>query len=69
MSEKEGTGEVPRKEQKSGRFLRGSRGRVLTKNAGIFKIMGIGESKEPGGWSWRKHELPADRGQKSHLPE
>ncbi|MDO8670383.1 MAG: hypothetical protein Q7O66_03015 [Dehalococcoidia bacterium] len=31
---------------------------VFTENAGLFKIAGIGKSKQPGGFSWRKHEIP-----------
>ncbi|TAK30115.1 MAG: hypothetical protein EPO21_19810 [Chloroflexota bacterium] len=30
---------------------------VFTSNAGLFKIAGIGKSKKPGGYSWRKHEI------------
>ena len=39
------------------KVTRRPRGKVLTRDAGIFKIVGIGETKEPGGYSWRKHEL------------
>ncbi len=42
--------------------IKGPRGKVLTANAGIFKLMGIAESGVPGGYSWRKHEL-SDCGQ------
>ncbi|MBI2864201.1 MAG: hypothetical protein HYX94_06520 [Chloroflexi bacterium] len=45
------TGDVPRREKKSGTFLRGLRGKVLTKDAGLLKLRGIGASKEPGGYS------------------
>ncbi|MBI2863716.1 MAG: hypothetical protein HYX94_04050 [Chloroflexi bacterium] len=31
---------------------------VFTEKAGLFKIAGIGKSKQPGGFSWRKHEIP-----------
>lgn len=47
----------PQPEGVARKTVKAPRGRVLTRNAGIFKIMGIGESKEPGGFSWRKHEL------------
>ena len=30
---------------------------VFTDKAGLFKIAGIGKSKKPGGFSWRKHEI------------
>lgn len=33
------------------------KGKPLTHKAGIFKIVGIGDSKIPGGFSWRKHDL------------
>lgn len=39
------------------RISKRPRGKVLTRDAGIFKIMGIGESKVADGFSWRKHEL------------
>jgi len=31
---------------------------AFTESAGLFKIAGIGKSKKPGGFSWRKHEIP-----------
>ncbi len=65
--EKQKARKAPRKEKSS--FARNSVGKPLTRDAGIFKIRGIGESKEPGGWSWRKHELPSDCGEKSHPAE
>ncbi|MBI4491308.1 MAG: hypothetical protein HY690_00745 [Chloroflexi bacterium] len=37
--------------------LAASRPRPLRKSDGIFKLIGICESKEEGGFSWRKHEL------------
>ena len=30
---------------------------VFTEKAGLFKIAGIGKSKNRGGFSWRKHEI------------
>ena len=30
---------------------------VFTEKAGLFRIAGIGSSKKPGGFSWRKHEI------------
>lgn len=41
---------------KAGDTKRPSRARVFTRDDGLFKIIGIGESKIPGGISWRKHD-------------
>lgn len=49
----QGKGRLP----DAGKFARRSAGKVLTKNAGIFKVAGIGESQKPGGYSACKHEL------------
>ena len=46
--------------------FRGPRGRIFTREAGLFKMVGIGDSGVPGGYSSRKHEL-TDRGHKHHL--
>ncbi len=46
-----------RKAKKPSSFARSSVGKPLTLDAGIFKIIGIGESKKPGGYSTCKHEL------------
>lgn len=56
-AQKQETEKAPRKEKKPISFARSSASKPLTRRAGIFKIRGIGESKEPGGFSWRKHEL------------
>lgn len=45
--------------------FRGPRGRVFTREAGLFKMIGIGDSGVPGGYSSRKHEL-TDCGEKHH---
>ncbi|MBI4506111.1 MAG: hypothetical protein HY691_11295 [Chloroflexi bacterium] len=39
---------------------RSPRARVFTRDAALFKLIGIGESKIPGGISWRKHDLLID---------
>lgn len=46
-----------RREVATGKFVRSSKGKPLTRESGIFKIVGIGESKKPGGYSTCKHEL------------
>lgn len=48
---------VSRKRKKANSFVRSSVGKVLTPKAGIFQIIGIGESKKHGGYSTCKHEL------------
>ncbi len=53
--EKQKPRKTPRKEKSS--FARSSVGRPLSLKDGIFKIIGIGESKKPGGYSTCKHEL------------
>ena len=57
MNEEQKATKPSRKERKPRGFARSSVGKPLTPDAGIFKIRGIGESKEPDGYSWRKHEL------------
>lgn len=49
------------------KVAKGPRGRIFTRQAGIFKLIGVGDSGVPGGYSSRKHEL-SDCGEKHHLP-
>lgn len=58
MSDKKRVREKGRRgEIETAKFVRSSKGKVLTAEAGIFKIRGIGESKRSGGYSTRKHEI------------
>lgn len=45
------------KAKKPSTFVRSSVGKPLTPDAGILRIIGIGESEKAGGYSTCKHEL------------